>query len=109
MADRVVVKDNWESAFTDSLSEFFYTWIVGGFLWGGILVSGAGAAVGYFETPQDVSPIPNMAHTALEYNKNTWVFIGESIQTIGTALHEARPAPAGSGVAGPEGNGDITK
>lgn len=98
MSNRVVVKDNWESSLQDQLSEWFYTWIVGGFLWGGIIVTGFGAAAGYFNTPQDESPYSNMAQSAVNYNVNTWKAIGMGLMIAGEVIHEIRPNGHSEGV-----------
>ena len=90
MTDRLVTKNSWEEAVGDSMSEFFWS-CVGCFVLGGFLVSGAGAFMGYVNTPQGEEPASNMMSTAVEYNKNVWNAVFFTVRAAGSAIHEMRP------------------
>ena len=91
MANRTIVKENWEEALMDELSEGFWT-LWGYFVLGGILVTIAGASVGYVSTPKGEEPLKNMAGTAAAYHGNVWKGAAWALTETGKFIYEMRPS-----------------
>ena len=74
----------------DELSEGFWT-LWGYFVLGGILVTIAGASVGYVSTPKGEEPLKNMAGTAAAYHGNIWKGAAWALTETGKFIYEMRP------------------
>jgi hypothetical protein len=89
--NRVVVKDDWESSFTDELSEFFWTWFVGAPILGGLLVTGVGIVHGYMTTPQNENVFPNIVSSVKMSHVKSWEGISYAVSSVVNIVNEMRP------------------